>query len=74
MLSNDPKCLWEKRDWRGKLNDEGRKADASCNEFTDFIEKRCFLPGEHSKFDDIHSDIYNPLLDSKITGEEVRDC
>ena len=71
MLSNDTKWLREKIDWRGKLNDEGIKADASCNEFADFIEKRCFLPGEHSKFDDIHSDIYNPILDFKITDEEV---
>ena len=45
--------------------------DRSIYEFADFIEKRCFLPGEHSKLDDIHSDIYNSILDSKITDEEV---
>ena len=29
------------------------------------------LPAEHSDFKDIHSDIFNPILDAKITRKEV---
>ena len=55
------------------MKSEGIKADASCNELTEFVEERCSLPKEHSNFDDIHSDIFNTILDSKITEEEVID-
>ena len=73
VSSNDPKHLWERIDWGGKLKCGGIKADASCNEFVAFVEERCSLPKEHSNYDDIHSDIYNPLLESKITEQEIID-
>ena len=71
LSTKDPKRLWEKIDWEGKFKNEEIKPDASLNEFTDFIEKRCSLPKEHSKYEDLNSSIFNPILDSKITEEEV---
>ena len=74
MTLRDPKLLWEKIDWSGKGRGKTVEADATVNEFADFLEERCSLPADHSTYTDIHTNIFNPLLDSKITDEEVLDA
>ena len=71
MTLRDPKAVWEKIDWSGKVHGASVEADATVNEFADFLEERCSLPADHSTYSDIHSNITNPLLDSEFTEEEV---
>ena len=54
-----------------KVNKKAIEADASRNDFADFIEERCSLPMEHSKFDDLKSNTFDPILDSRMTEDEV---
>ena len=60
-----------KIDWTGKIKSESIEADASCNEFADFIAERCYLPTKRSNYNDIQSNIFNPTSDGKITEDEV---
>ena len=71
MALRDPKLVWEKIDWSGKVKGDSIEVDATVNEFADFLGERCSLPGEHSTYHDIHTNVTDPLLDSRITEEEV---
>ena len=71
MKTRDPKLIWEKIDWSGKVKGDSVEVDATVNEFADFLGERCSLPAEHSTYSDIHSNLTDPLLDARITDEEV---
>lgn len=71
MTTRDPKLIWEKIDWSGKVKGDNVEVDATVNEFADFLGERCSLPAEHSTYNDIHSNVTDPLLDARITNEEV---
>ena len=71
MTSRDPKLIWEKIDWSGKVKGNNVEVDATVNEFADFLGDRCSLPAEHSTYTDIHSNVTDPFLDARITDEEV---
>ena len=72
--SRDAKTLWRKIDWQGKINNELPKSKNSINEYADYLEQRCSLPVEHSLYNDIETNVFNPITDSRITEAEVRDC
>ena len=74
MACKDPKLLWEKIDWSGKVKGNTVEADATVNEFADFLEKRCSLPADHSTYTDIRTDVSNPTLDARISEAEVLDA
>ena len=71
VSSKDPKLLWEKIDWSGKMKSENIESENDINDFADFIEKRCSLPAEHSYFSDLTTDKVDPVLDAPITSEEI---
>ena len=67
--SKDPKDLWKKIDWKGELNNKSIETSSNVNEFAEVLEKR--LPKEDTFYDDINTNIFNPITDSKITDSEV---
>ena len=71
LEEKDPKALWRKIDYNGKYNGSNIKPENTCNEFADYLEYRCSLPYEHTKYDDITTNVFDPTLDSHITNEEV---
>ena len=71
LNDKDPTSVWRQIDFNGKYKSNAIKAENTCDEFADFLEQRCSLPYEHTNYDDIESNIFNPTLDSKITGEEI---
>ena len=74
MQTRDPKLIWEKIDWSGKVKGGDVEVDASVNEFADFLGERCSLPAEHSTYADIHSNVFDPMLDARISEKEVLDA
>ena len=71
LEEKDPKRLWNKIDFNGKCKSNNIEPENTCNEFANYLEKRCSLPYEHRDYEGIESNIFNPSLDSKITGEEI---
>ena len=71
MNTRDPKLIWERIEWSGKVKGSEVEVDATVNEFADFLGERCSLPAEHSTYTDIYSNVTDPLLDARITSEEV---
>ena len=63
--SKDPKELWRKIDWQGKLNCDTPKSSNSINEYADFLEERCSLPVEHTFYVDIETKVFNPITDNR---------
>ena len=47
MTTRDPKLIWEKIDWSGKVKGDDVEVDATANEFADFLGERCSLPAVH---------------------------
>ena len=71
LSEKDPKKVWERIDFNGKLKKNNIHPENSCNEFADYLEGRCSLPHEHSNFENIISHTYNETTDSPISDEEV---
>ena len=71
ILTKDPKLLWQKVDWSGKMKIETIEAENNINDFADFIEQRCSLPAEHSYFGDLKTDKVDPALDAALTSDEI---
>ena len=71
LEEKNPKNLWNRIDFNGKYKSNNIKTENTCNEFANYLEKRCSLPYEHSDYKGIESNTFDPNLDSKITGEEI---
>ena len=69
--NNDPKSIWQKIDFNGKYNEKKVNSENTCNEFADFLEKRCTLPPQHCNYDGIESKIFDPKQDGAITEAEI---
>ncbi len=74
LREKDPKRVWNKIDFNGKCKTDNIVPENTCNEFADYLEKRCSLPAEHMNFEGIKSQVYQPDLDGPITGTEVLDA
>ena len=71
---NNTKQIWEKIDFNGKCKEHKTTSDTSCNEFAEYLENRCSLPYQHTDYNDLKTDVFNPTLDSKITEKEIIDA
>ena len=71
---NNTKQIWEKIDFNGKCKENKATSDTSCNEFAEYLENRCSLPYQHTDYNDLKTDVFNPTLDSKITEKEIIDA
>ena len=71
LSETDPKKVWEKIDFNGKIKSNNISPENNCNEFATYLEDRCTLPYEHSNYDDIISHTYNELTDAPMKNEEV---
>ena len=71
LKEKDLTKIWKQIDFNGKYTPNKIKPENTCNEFADYLEKRCTLPYEHSNFEGIESKIFDPNLDSRITSDEI---
>ena len=74
LKEKDPKRVWSKIDFNGKCKKDNIVPENTCNEFADYLEKRCSLSAEHMNFEGIETEIYRPDLDGPIVDKEVLDA
>ena len=72
MESGDSKTLWNQINWKGDLNCNENSPEHEHNEYADVLEKRSSCLIGEDKFDDISTNIFNPVLDAHITEDEIK--
>ena len=70
LRSKDQKKLWHQIDWNGELNKQ-KTSEHEHNEYAEVLEKRSSCKAGEDFFEDINTNIFNPVLDGRITKEEI---
>ena len=74
--NNDPKKLWKRIDWNGRLKNKGPDIHPSTRCMYDHFEELYTPedPDEMNKIKELKSDVYIPILDDPITAKEIEEA